>query len=230
MAYKVQAKIASRRYHVYKNVNWDGVKANDKVAVEIEANRDSLKIDPYACAVKAMVGNPEKLETVGHVPREISRHVYFFLKEEGGKVDGYVLSTQYRPSPIPAGGLEIPLLLNFKSPRYVTHQKMKDFLTKLYSWDFEGSKTTEDEDDEEKDEEINFDIENDEEESSEVIKPKKKRKPPIIDDEDEEEGNELSDEEKQQDSDSEVIRPKIKQKPPKIVDYSSDEIDVVIEN
>jgi len=150
---KVQAKIVSRGYHVYKNVNWDGIKVNDKVAVEIEMNRDSLKIDPYACAVNAMVGNPEQLATVGHIPREISRHVYFFLKEEGGKVDGHVFSTQYRPSPIPAGGLEIPLLLNFRSPRYVTHQKMKEFLDKLYSWDFEGSESKED-DDEEKDDEI----------------------------------------------------------------------------
>ena len=155
-----------------------------------------------------MVVNPEKLSTVGHIPREISRHVYYFLKEIGRKVDGHVFFTQYRPSPIPAGGLEIPLLLNFKSPRYITHQKMKDFLSKLYSWDFEGRADTEDEDDEENDDEINFVIEegNDEDESSEVIKPKKRRRPPIIEDEDEEDANK---DENQQESESEVIRPKI---------------------
>ena len=76
-----------------------------------------------------------KLEKVGHIPREISRHTYFYIKEEGGRKDGSVLSTRYRPSPIPSGGLEIPLMMAFRSPRYITHQKMKDFMTKLYCYD-----------------------------------------------------------------------------------------------
>ena len=45
----------------------------------------------------------EKLETVGHT--------YFYIKEEGGRIDGSVLSTRYLPSPIPSGGLEIPLII-----------------------------------------------------------------------------------------------------------------------
>ena len=64
-----------------------------------------------------MVGQPPQLKTVGHIPREISRHVVFFLKEENGKIEGSVHSTQYRYSPIPAGELEIPLMLTFKSAR-----------------------------------------------------------------------------------------------------------------
>lgn len=83
-----------------------------------------------------MVGSPDMLKTVGHIPREISRHTYFFLKEEGGTIDGIV---QYRPSPIPAGGLEIPLLLTFKSRRYITHTKMKEFVTTLYSYRRQGT-------------------------------------------------------------------------------------------
>ena len=73
-----------------------------------------------------------KLGTVGHIPREVSRHTYFYIKEEGGRIDGSVLSTRYRPSPISSGGLEIPLMMTFRSPRYITHQKMKDFVPKLY--------------------------------------------------------------------------------------------------
>ena len=118
MAYTVQAKIASRGYDVYKNVNWENVKAGEQVTIEIETNKDSIKIDRDCCAVKAMVQNPAKLATIGHITRGILRHVYFFLKEEGGKVEGFVFSTKHRPSPIPAGGLEIPLLLRFKNPRY----------------------------------------------------------------------------------------------------------------
>ena len=47
----------------------DSAKVNDKVAVEIETNRKSIKIDPYAYPIKEMAGNPQKLSTVGHIPR-----------------------------------------------------------------------------------------------------------------------------------------------------------------
>ena len=89
---------------------------------------------------------------MGHIPREISRHVCFFLKEESGEIEGSVNSTKYRPSAITVGGLEITLLLNFISTRFVTHQKMKGFVTSLYSYEYEPHKDeTDDEDDE-----INF--------------------------------------------------------------------------
>ena len=51
--------------------------------------------------------------TVGHVPREISRAVWFFL-ERGGSLTGKVAEEIYRPSPIAKGGLEILLLVEFK--------------------------------------------------------------------------------------------------------------------
>ena len=61
---------------------------------------------------------------------------YIPLQEgEGERIDTSVLSTRYRPSPIPSGGIEIPLMMTFRSPRYITHQKMKDFMTKLYFYD-----------------------------------------------------------------------------------------------
>ena len=47
-------------------------------------------------------------QIVGHVPREISRPVNYFLKY-GGEVFGKVADEHYRPSPIPKGGLEITL-------------------------------------------------------------------------------------------------------------------------
>ena len=75
-----------------------------------------------------------KLETLGHIPREVSRHTYSYIKEEEGRIGGSVLSTRYRPSPIPSGGLEILLMMTFRSPRYITHHKMKDFMTKLYCY------------------------------------------------------------------------------------------------
>ena len=75
-----------------------------------------------------------QLETVCHIPREVSRHTYFYIKE-GGRIDGSVLSTHYRPLPVPSGGLEIPLMMTFRSSRYITHQKMKEFMTNRYCYD-----------------------------------------------------------------------------------------------
>jgi len=45
---------------------------------------------------------------VEHIPREISRAIWFFI-EKGGKVTGNVFEERCRPSQIPKGGLEIML-------------------------------------------------------------------------------------------------------------------------
>ena len=74
-----------------------------------------------------------KPEIVGHIPKEISRVVYFFIKE-GGKVDGDVLSVKYRPSPIPSGGLEIPLMLSFHHPVQKVVDKIQQLMKSNYSW------------------------------------------------------------------------------------------------
>ena len=106
--------------------------------------------------------------------REIPRHVYFFLKDEYGHFDETVKSIDYRPSPIPAGGLEIPLTLNFKCTRYITHIKMKEFMSTFYSFDYNGQR-----DESSSDEEINLLINESSEESqsnSEVVIQTRKKK------------------------------------------------------
>ena len=77
------------------------------------------------------------LETVGHIPRNVSGHLFHLIGENEGSVDGFVLSTRYRLSPIPSGGLEMPFMLTFRSLRYNTHQKKKNFKTKLYCYNHE---------------------------------------------------------------------------------------------
>ena len=104
--------------------------------IGLEKDEKSIEIDPYCCSTKAMVDRHQQLKAVGHILRETSWLVYFFLKEESGQIDGTVHSVNYRPSPIPVGGLEIKLNLNFNSRRYITHIKMKEFLTWLYSFDY----------------------------------------------------------------------------------------------
>ena len=215
MAYSFKAQVAPRGFHVYRNITWTDVKQGDSVSVEIETNEESKKVDPYSCAIKALVGQPPQLKTVGHLPREISRHVFFFLKEENGRIEGTVHSKKYRPSPIPAGGLEIPLMLTFKSTRFVTHQKMKDFMTSLYSYEYEPQEINSK--DEENDD-INFIIEQDEDEEDRevVLKPKKRKKPPIISETSSESSeNEICSEQ------SELV--KAKKKKSRIISYSSTE-------
>ena len=81
--YSFKAKIASCGYHVFKETSWSNTKEGDEVKVELETNKSSNKIDPYACAIRAKEECFKGWKTVGHIPREISRHVYFFYKIRG---------------------------------------------------------------------------------------------------------------------------------------------------
>ena len=137
--YSFKAKIASRGYHVFKETSWSNAKEGDEVKVELETNKSSNKIDPYACAIRAKEEYFKGWKTVGHIPREISRHVYFFIKSEGDSVNGTVISTKYRTSPVPAGGLEIPLLLTFSCSKAINFGKMKTFVQTLYDYNFNGT-------------------------------------------------------------------------------------------
>ena len=134
--YNFQVTIASRGYNVYKETTWSNAKVNEKIKIEIETNQSSIAIYPYACAVKGKEKYFDGWKTVGHVPRDISRYIYFFIRKENGKTTGSVKSLNYKPSPIPSGGLEIPLQLTFSCPVEWVQDKMKDFIDNFYSYDF----------------------------------------------------------------------------------------------
>ena len=76
--FSFKAIIASRGYHVYKETSWSNAKLNDEVKVELETDVKSLSTEPYACAIKARHSYFVGWKIVGHIPREISRYVYFF--------------------------------------------------------------------------------------------------------------------------------------------------------
>lgn len=67
--------------------------------------------DKFAMALRTSEERVEPV-TVGHIPLEISRHVYYFMKEEEGVVSAQVQSTVRRRSLISQGGLEIPISLS----------------------------------------------------------------------------------------------------------------------
>ena len=131
-AYSFEQTIASRGYHVYKHTNWSEAKVGDPISARIETNAESKKVDPYSCAISIRRDNTHV--TVGHIPRELSRYVFFFISEEGGSISGKVEYLKYQQSPIPQGGFEIPIKMKFACDRYVTHPKMKDFVSTLYTY------------------------------------------------------------------------------------------------
>ena len=122
-----------------KEITWlNAAKVNKKVKIEIKTNRSSIAIDPYSCAVKAKEKYFDAWKTAAHVPREISRYIYFFIRKENRKITGNVKSLNYNPSPIPSGGLKITLQLTFSCPVEWVRDKMKDFTDNFYSYDFTG--------------------------------------------------------------------------------------------
>ena len=156
MAYVFETIIASRGYHVYKETSWSNAKVGEDVKVELETNPKSIACDPYSCAIKAKHDYFVGWKTVGHIPREISRYVYFFIKQEGGKVYGRLKSLKYKASPIPSGGLEVPLLLKFKCDEKWVLDAMEEFVNNFYLYDFAGNLV--DDKDEDDESEIEFDI------------------------------------------------------------------------
>ena len=124
-----QAKITFRGYHVYKNTTWVDAREGDEVQVDIKTNKESMKVDPYACAIRVKDRFFGAMKTVVHIPREISWHVYFFIKAEGVWVNGKVLSVKYRPSPI-------------------AFLKIKKFISELYDSEYTGEGKSEESEEE----------------------------------------------------------------------------------
>ena len=108
MEVSVEMTIAARGWHVYCKTVWRNPQTGEKLVAEKEKNRNALDIDPYAMAW--MLKRKYKLtaDIVGHVPREISRFVWFVFTH-GGKMEAPVLQIWPLPSPTPSGGLEILL-------------------------------------------------------------------------------------------------------------------------
>ena len=107
--------------------------------MELEEDAKSLSIDLYACPIKAKHSYFIGWKSVGHIPREISCYDYFFLKEENGKVFGTLKVLKYKISPIPSGGLEVPLSLKFSCKEKWVIDTMEEFVENFYSFEYSGN-------------------------------------------------------------------------------------------
>ena len=110
----------------------------DKIVfAEKESSKTALEHDRYSIAWKKKKKSKITADAVGHVPKEISRAVFFF-RSRGGKVVGRLLDENCYPSPIPKGGLEILLMVQFKiadkKRKYM--ERLKEIFTKNYTSDF----------------------------------------------------------------------------------------------
>ena len=128
----LSCKIASRGWHYYGKNTWKRPKKDEIVFAEKESSKTALEHDPYSIAWKKKNKSKITADVVGHVPKEISR-VLFFFKSRGGKVVGRVLDKKCYPSPIPKGGLEVLLMVQFKiadeKRKYM--ERLKEIVTKI---------------------------------------------------------------------------------------------------
>ena len=93
----------------------------------------------------------------GTYSNEISRHCYFFLKEDGN-ITGHLICTNYKVSPIPAGGLEVPLLLTFSVKSERIFELMKSFVNDLHEYNYTGEQAKNNEEESSNDEGIDIQI------------------------------------------------------------------------
>ena len=75
--------IASRGWHVYQKTTWKSPKKGEALECKRETDPVALRFDPYSIAFTRRSIEFLTPLTVGHMPLEISRFVWFFL-ERGG--------------------------------------------------------------------------------------------------------------------------------------------------
>ena len=107
--------------------------------MEQETNLTSISLDPRCCVIRTKIGGTlcGRYVTIGHIPREISRYVWWFI-QHGGMVDGHVADLNKRQSPIPSGGTEIKLKLYFRHTSIGLVEKLRS-LIRRYNYDLEAT-------------------------------------------------------------------------------------------
>ena len=123
------AEIGSRGYHVYHKTSWRNILLHQHVVVLKGVNNISIDIDPYCCRTTIKRIDRIGPVTVAHVPRELSRFIFYFTQEERS-VSGTVASTTPRISPIPEGGLEVLILMHFTHESKAISSKMEILMRK----------------------------------------------------------------------------------------------------
>ena len=129
MMHSFSAEVGSRGYHICHETSCRNIHLHQHVVVLKEVNNISINIDPYCCRITIKRVDRIGPVTIGHVPRELSRFIFYFI-QEGGSVTGAVESTKPRISPIPEVGLEVPILMHFTHKNKTISWKMEILVRK----------------------------------------------------------------------------------------------------
>ena len=117
---------AIRGFHFYRNI-WNPKQGEELLCLHEDRNLFDM------FAIKTC--QRESGETVGHLPREISRPTKFLI-DRGAKVTATLTSTKYRKSPLFQGGLEIACIVNVSLPAsikgHLLIEKYKSMVNELY--------------------------------------------------------------------------------------------------
>lgn len=112
---KKEFNAAIRGYHYYRKY-WNPKPGEILICIHEMDN----PFDAFAIRTCNREGN-----TVGHLPRELSR-VTKFLMERGAAITAILLETHYRRSPLVQGGLEIPCLVKVEMRPMVENIQLLD--------------------------------------------------------------------------------------------------------
>ena len=127
---KFQIPCASRGFHKYREIWKPTLGQNLSVRQEL-----SNVHDPFAISISAKIpGKLTKRDIIGHIPREISRFCHYFINY-GGAINARVSNVKYRPSPIPSGGLEIPITMELikENATVEVFRKMDEYVHEYYT-------------------------------------------------------------------------------------------------
>ena len=94
---------ALQGYHVYRT-NW---KPHLKQPLTFKQEKNN-EHDRFAVAGQTKLPGALSPSTVGHIPLELSRYIWYALQRDAS-VNAEVKSANYKPSPLVQGGLEIPI-------------------------------------------------------------------------------------------------------------------------
>ena len=132
MEVSFEVNVGSRGSHVYGKDVWESPNTRQELSAEKEKDHFALKIDSHSVAWKLKTKDKLIPAVVGHLPQEISCFISFFM-DYGERMEGAVLSLEFKASPIPRGGLEIILRTRLtiaeEKSKYLHHLKelIKDY-------------------------------------------------------------------------------------------------------
>ena len=77
MAYRFEAKVAARGYHIYRNLTWENVKPGDKMTVRLETNDELKKVDSYCCVYQSDGWSTSAAKNSGTHPERDTQTCFF---------------------------------------------------------------------------------------------------------------------------------------------------------